>query len=82
MILATGFKPFDPRVIPEYGYGKYKNVLTGLEFERMNSASGPTGGKILLANGQEPKRSASSTASEAGTSATTSTAPASAACTP
>jgi heterodisulfide reductase subunit A2 len=54
-ILATGFKSFDASRIPEYGYGKYKNVVTGIEFERMNSASGPTGGKILMANGAEPK---------------------------
>jgi heterodisulfide reductase subunit A len=55
VILATGFESFDPRRIPEYGYGKYKNVLTGLEFEKMNSASGPTGGRIQLDNGQPPK---------------------------
>jgi len=54
-ILATGFKPFDAARIPEYGYGTYKNVLTGLEFEKMNSASGPTGGKIVMADGGEPK---------------------------
>jgi heterodisulfide reductase subunit A len=55
VILATGFQSFDARKIPEYGYGRYENVLTGMEFEKMNSASGSTGGKILLANGQEPK---------------------------
>ena len=55
VILATGFKDFDPSCMPEYGYGKYKNVLTGIEFERMNSASGPTGGRILMAGGGEPK---------------------------
>jgi len=55
VILATGFQSFDAARIPEYGYGKYKNVLTGMEFEKMNSASGPTGGKIQLADGREPK---------------------------
>jgi heterodisulfide reductase subunit A2 len=55
VILATGFQSFDTRKIPEYGYGIYKNVVTGVEFEKMNSASGPTGGKILLENGREPK---------------------------
>ena len=55
VILATGFQSFDARKIPEYGYGRYENVLTGMEFEKMNSASGPTGGKIQMANGQEPK---------------------------
>ena len=56
VILATGFEAADPHAIPEYGYGRFENVLTGMEFERMNSASGPTGGKILLANNQEPKQ--------------------------
>jgi heterodisulfide reductase subunit A len=55
VVLSTGFKQFDPKGIPEYGYGKYKNVLTGLDFEKMNSASGPTGGQIMLASGQAPK---------------------------
>ena len=48
IILATGFKPFDAGRIKEYGYGKYPNVFTSLEFERMVNASGPTGGKIML----------------------------------
>ncbi len=55
VILATGFKSFDATRIPEYGYGRYKNVLTGMEFEKMNSASGPTGGRIMMADGGEPK---------------------------
>ncbi len=48
IILATGFKPFDARKIEDYGYGKYPNVVTSLEFERLVNASGPTGGKITL----------------------------------
>lgn len=40
---------------PEYGFGKFKNVLTGLEFERLVSASGPTKGPIEV-NGKEPKK--------------------------
>src|SRR5512136_1644762 len=55
VILATGFKQFDPKRISEYGYGVYPNVLTGLEFEKMNSASGPTGGQILMQNGETPR---------------------------
>ncbi len=55
VILATGFEQFDAHKIPEYGYGKYENVLTGVEFEKMNSASGPTGGNIMLADGSAPK---------------------------
>jgi heterodisulfide reductase subunit A len=54
IIVATGFDPFDPRLKPEFAYGVYDNVITGLEFERLSSASGPTQGKILI-NGQEPR---------------------------
>jgi heterodisulfide reductase subunit A len=42
VILSPGFQPFDPRSKPEYGYGRYPNVLTSLEFERLLSATGPT----------------------------------------
>jgi len=55
IILASGFKPFDPKRIPAYGYGRFPNVVTAMEFERLVNASSPTGGKILLANGEEPK---------------------------
>jgi heterodisulfide reductase subunit A len=55
VILASGFKSFDASRIPAYGYGKFNNVITALEFERLVNASGPTGGKIKLANGEEPK---------------------------
>jgi len=51
IVVATGFDLFDPLAKPEYGYGKYKNVITGLEFERLVSASGPTEGHIEI-NGQ------------------------------
>ncbi|MFH0777635.1 MAG: 4Fe-4S dicluster domain-containing protein [Candidatus Eisenbacteria bacterium] len=55
IILATGFKSFDAKKMPTYRYGALDNVIDGLEFERLANASSPTGGKILLANGQEPK---------------------------
>lgn len=55
IILATGYQEFDPSVIPQYGYRKYDNVITGLEFERLSNATGPTGGEIRLKNGQPPK---------------------------
>jgi heterodisulfide reductase subunit A len=54
IIVATGFDPFDPRLKPEFAYGVYDNVITGLEFERLSSASGPTQGEILI-NGKKPK---------------------------
>jgi heterodisulfide reductase subunit A len=48
VIVATGYKAFDPTGIPRYGYGRHPNVLAALEFERLSNASGPTGGKIVL----------------------------------
>lgn len=55
IILASGFKSFDASRIPAYGYGRYSNILTALEFEKLVNASSDTGGKILLANGEEPQ---------------------------
>ena len=55
IIVATGFAPFDPRRIPEYGYGRYPNVFTSLEVERLVNASGPTGGEVRLRDGRIPK---------------------------
>jgi heterodisulfide reductase subunit A len=55
IILATGFQTFDPRRVPYYGYGKFPNVYTSLEIERIVNASGPTSGEILLRNGKQPK---------------------------
>jgi heterodisulfide reductase subunit A2 len=47
IIVATGFDPMDPTPMPQYGYGKYSNVFTNLEFERLSNATGPTSGKLL-----------------------------------
>jgi heterodisulfide reductase subunit A len=55
IILATGFKDFDPSVAPEYGYGELDNVVTAMEFERLINTSGPSGGKVLMKNGEPPK---------------------------
>ena len=55
IIVATGFDSFDARIKKEYGYSEYKNVITGLEFERLVSASGPTGGEIIM-GGKVPKQ--------------------------
>jgi heterodisulfide reductase subunit A len=54
IIVATGYDAFDSSVIPHYGYGRYDNVFTALQFERMCNASGPTEGKIVLKDGSEP----------------------------
>ncbi|MEW5936255.1 MAG: 4Fe-4S dicluster domain-containing protein [Candidatus Thermoplasmatota archaeon] len=55
IVVATGFDLYDPSQKPAYGYGKIKNVITGMEFERLVSASGPTEGHIEV-NGKEPKK--------------------------
>ena len=55
IVVATGFDLFNPLEKPEYGYGKSQNVINGLEFERLVSASGPTSGHIEI-NGKEPKK--------------------------
>lgn len=46
VVLATGFDVKGTDFFPEYGYGKFKDVITGLQFERLASASGPTFGEI------------------------------------
>ncbi|MEN8097631.1 MAG: CoB--CoM heterodisulfide reductase iron-sulfur subunit A family protein [Chloroflexota bacterium] len=51
IIVATGYDAFDARRIPQYGYGRYPNVFSALEFERMTNAAGPTTGKVLLRDG-------------------------------
>ncbi|MFO8084682.1 MAG: NAD(P)-binding protein [Desulfobacterales bacterium] len=48
IILATGYDVMDPAPMKNYGYGKFPNVFTSLEFERLSNATGPTGGKILM----------------------------------
>jgi len=55
IILATGFKLFDAKRIPQYGYGRYPNVVTSLELERLVTSSGPTGGEVELRDGRTPK---------------------------
>src|SRR4030042_1513324 len=51
IVLATGYDLFDARRIPQYGYGRFPNVFTSLEFERMTNAAGPTEGKVVLRDG-------------------------------
>lgn len=47
VIWATGWRPYDAAKIQPYGYDRFKNVITNVEFERMADPKGPTGGKIL-----------------------------------
>jgi heterodisulfide reductase subunit A2 len=57
IILAPGFEPFDARLKSEYGYGRFQNVVTSIEFERILSASGPYGGLVIRpSDGEIPKR--------------------------
>ena len=56
IVVATGFELFDPKIYEEYGYGRYPDVLTSMEFERMVSASGPSDGDLRRpSNGEPPK---------------------------
>jgi len=55
IIVATGYDLFDPSPLTQYGYGRLDNVLTSLEFERMCSATGPTGGEVVLKDGSAPQ---------------------------
>ena len=57
VIVATGADVFDPSSLPSYGYGKYPNVITSLEFERLINAGGPSGGRLLKPSDMQiPKR--------------------------
>ncbi len=57
IIVATGMKVFDASKITEYGYTKYPNVITSMEFERLINAGGPTGGDLIrLDNMERPRR--------------------------
>ncbi|MGD8397270.1 MAG: CoB--CoM heterodisulfide reductase iron-sulfur subunit A family protein [Anaerolineae bacterium] len=56
IVVATGYDFYDPTVISQYGYRRYPNVITALEYERLISASGPTGGHLLRPSDGEPAR--------------------------
>jgi heterodisulfide reductase subunit A len=47
IVLTTGFEPFDPTPLEEYGYGRYENVITAMELEWLLNPRGPTGGQLL-----------------------------------
>jgi heterodisulfide reductase subunit A len=55
ILLTTGYDLFDAKKMAEFGYGKLDNVYNSLEVEYMLNSSGPTGGRILLKNGKEPR---------------------------
>ncbi len=57
IILAVGYKLYDPTPAEELGYGRFPNVVTGLQFERLSSRSGPTEGIIERpSDGKIPER--------------------------
>jgi len=58
IIVTTGFDVLDPTPMTQYGYGKFENVFTSLEMERMISSTGPTEGKVMLKDGSTPKSAA------------------------
>ncbi len=47
VILATGFEPFDPTIVEEFGYGENPDVITSVELERLVNPEGPSGGKLI-----------------------------------
>ena len=47
VIWATGWKPYDAAKIQPYGYGRFANVITSVEFERLADPRGPTGGRLV-----------------------------------
>jgi heterodisulfide reductase subunit A len=56
IVMATGFDLWDQSALGEYGGGQVPDVISGLQFERLVNASGPTGGKVLRpSDGREPK---------------------------
>lgn len=50
IILSPGFEPFDPRVLKEYRYREFQNVVTSMDYERLLCSTGPYGGEILRAS--------------------------------
>ena len=50
VIVASGLGLYDISSLTEYGYGKIKNVITAMEFERLTAASGPTMGELKRAS--------------------------------
>ena len=56
VVWATGWRPYDANKIQPYGYDRFANVITNVEFERMADPKGPTGGKLVRpSDGREAK---------------------------
>ena len=57
IVVATGLDPYDPKELDEYGYTRFENVLTSLEFERLVNAGGPTKGELIRPSDRKRPRS-------------------------
>ena len=56
IVVTTGFELIDPWLVSEYAYGAHPDVLTSMEFERLLTSVGPTGGEIIRpSNGRHPR---------------------------
>jgi heterodisulfide reductase subunit A len=58
IILATGYQLYDAKKLETLGYGKYKDVITMMDLERLVSATGPTSGYVKRADGSDVKKMA------------------------
>ena len=57
ILLTPGFEEFDPALRGEFGHGRYSNVMSNVQFERLLSAAGPTSGDVTRpSDGKHPKR--------------------------
>ncbi len=56
VVLAPGFGRIDPSVLERFGYGRFPDVVTSLEFERLSCASGPTEGHIVRISDERPPK--------------------------
>jgi heterodisulfide reductase subunit A len=56
ILIATGSELFDAAKIQEFSFGKSKNIITNLQFERLSNASGPTCGKIVCPENNVPPK--------------------------
>jgi len=57
IVVATGLEPYNPKEMDEYGYTRFENVVTSLEFERLVNAGGPTKGDLIRPKDRKPPKS-------------------------
>jgi heterodisulfide reductase subunit A2 len=57
IVVATGLQPYDPTELDEYGYTRFENVLTSMEFERLVNAGGPSKGEVVRPTDRRRPRS-------------------------